>query len=207
MDADLAAGYCGEPTVDAFLKRVGRDYPQPRVNDGRRRLWLRDDLDAAILPPELALARSRRGFVTMTLPLPRYVIAKPLASGATGFYLTVPTRYRKLGCTIPNEPLGSDYAIACGVDGKGGRAAALNGLFDEWWKIKNGEPVESTVRYGTIDWLFREYKNSKRYRERVSQRTRQDYELLMQIILDLPTKRGDRVGQFLGCRSQRLQRI
>ena len=73
----------------------------------------------------------------MTLPLPRYVIAKPLASGATGFYFTVPTRYRKMGCTIPNEPLGGDYAVACGVDGKGGRAAALNGLFDEWWRAKN----------------------------------------------------------------------
>jgi hypothetical protein len=32
-----------------------------------------------------------------------------------------------MGCTIPNEPLGTDYAVACGVDGKGGRAAALNG--------------------------------------------------------------------------------
>jgi hypothetical protein len=53
MGADLAAGYCGEPSVEAFLKRVGREYPQPRVNDGRRRLWLRDDLDMAILPPEL----------------------------------------------------------------------------------------------------------------------------------------------------------
>ena len=53
MSADLAAGYCGEPSVEAFLKRVGREYPQPRVNDGRRRLWLRDDLDMAILPPEL----------------------------------------------------------------------------------------------------------------------------------------------------------
>ena len=53
MCADLAAGYCGEPTVDAFLKRVGREYPQPCVNEGRRRLWLRDDLDSAILPPEL----------------------------------------------------------------------------------------------------------------------------------------------------------
>ena len=53
MGADLAAGYCGEPTVDAFLKRVGREYPLPRVNEGRRRLWLRDDLDSAILPPEL----------------------------------------------------------------------------------------------------------------------------------------------------------
>ena len=131
----------------------------------------------------------------MTLPLPRYVIAKQLASGATGFYFTVPTSYRKLGCTIPNEPLGTDYAIACGVDGKGGRAAALNGLFDEWIKIKNGDPVESVIRYGTVDWLFREYKASKRYEKRVSARTRPDYERLMALVIDLPTKRGDCVGQ------------
>jgi hypothetical protein len=53
MGAELAAAYCGESTVDAFIKRVGREYPLPRVSDGRRRLWLRDDLDQAILPPEL----------------------------------------------------------------------------------------------------------------------------------------------------------
>jgi hypothetical protein len=39
------------------MKRVGKEYPQARVNDGRRRLWLRDDLDRAILPPELVVAR------------------------------------------------------------------------------------------------------------------------------------------------------
>ena len=50
MPADLAAGYCGESNVEDFLKRVGRDYPQPRIAEGRRRLWLRDDLDAAIAP-------------------------------------------------------------------------------------------------------------------------------------------------------------
>jgi hypothetical protein len=131
----------------------------------------------------------------MMLPLPRFVIAKPLASGATGFYFTVPTRYRQMGCTIPNEPLGSDYTIACGADGKGGRAAALNGLLDEWIKVRNGEPIESLARYGTVDWLFREYKASERYAKRVSARTRPDYERLMQIIIELPTKRGDRVGQ------------
>jgi hypothetical protein len=130
----------------------------------------------------------------MTLPLPRYVIAKNLANGTTGFYFTVPTR-RKMGCTLPNEPLGSDYAIACGRDGTGGRASGLNGLFDEWWKARNGEPVESLTRYGTVDWLFREYKASERYAKRVSARTRPDYERLMQIMIDLPTKRGDRVGQ------------
>jgi hypothetical protein len=47
-------------------------------------------------------------------PLARYVIDKPLASGAIGFYWNVPTLYRKLGCKIPNEPLGTDHTIACG---------------------------------------------------------------------------------------------
>jgi hypothetical protein len=64
-----------------------------------------------------------------TKPLPRFVIPKVLASGVTAFYFNVPTLYRRLGCTIPNEPLGADYAIACGDDGNGGRAAALtNGI-------------------------------------------------------------------------------
>jgi hypothetical protein len=50
MSAELAAGYCGESTVEAFLKRVGREYPQPRVHEGKRKLWLKDDLDRAIAP-------------------------------------------------------------------------------------------------------------------------------------------------------------
>jgi hypothetical protein len=54
MRAEIAAGYCGEPTVEAFLKRVGSEYPQPRIKEGRRRLWLRDDLDRAIVPGDLA---------------------------------------------------------------------------------------------------------------------------------------------------------
>jgi hypothetical protein len=53
MSADLAAAYCGEKNVDEFLKRVGTEYPVPRVKEGRRNLWLKDDLDNAILPPEL----------------------------------------------------------------------------------------------------------------------------------------------------------
>jgi hypothetical protein len=48
MSAAYAAGYVGEESVEAFLKRVGSEYPAPRVNDGRRKLWLRDDLDRAI---------------------------------------------------------------------------------------------------------------------------------------------------------------
>jgi hypothetical protein len=54
MPAELAAAYCGEYSVEAFMRRVGREYPQPRVKEGRRQLWLRDDLDQAILPPNMA---------------------------------------------------------------------------------------------------------------------------------------------------------
>ena len=50
MPAAIAAGYCGERTAEAFLKRVGSEYPQPRIKDGGRKLWLRDDLDRAIVP-------------------------------------------------------------------------------------------------------------------------------------------------------------
>jgi hypothetical protein len=53
MSAGLAAAYVGEPSVEQFLTRVGKEYPEPRVKEGRRQLWLKDDLDGAILPPEV----------------------------------------------------------------------------------------------------------------------------------------------------------
>jgi hypothetical protein len=62
MGAELAAGYVGEKHVAGFLRRVrSGEYPNPRIVEGRRRLWLRDDLDAAILPPELAYAADVAG--------------------------------------------------------------------------------------------------------------------------------------------------
>ena len=130
----------------------------------------------------------------MTRPLPRNVIAKQLASGLTGFYFNVPTHFRKLRCTIPNEPLGTDYVVACGGDSDGGRAAALNALFDEWRAKRDGEPVAGLVRFGTVDWLFREYKSSQAYLERVSLRSRPDYERVMHLLTDMVTKKGDRIG-------------
>lgn len=48
MNAAMAAGYVGEASAEAFRRRVGTEYPKPRVNQGRRQLWLIDDLDRAI---------------------------------------------------------------------------------------------------------------------------------------------------------------
>ncbi len=49
-------------------------------------------------------------------------------------------------------------------------------------------------KFGTLDWLFREFKASKAYQERVSLRTRPDYERIMLLVSDFRTKRGDRIG-------------
>ena len=136
----------------------------------------------------------RRGFVTVSRPLPRFVRIKALASGLVAFYWDLTGYYRRLGCSIPSEPLGTDYVVACGEAGNGGRAAALNALFDEWRRARSGEPVQGLASFGTVDWLFREYKQTKAYLEKVSERSRRDYERTMLLVTDLVTKKGDRVG-------------
>lgn len=49
MPPEIAAGYVGERSTDAFLRLVGKEYPRPSVDTGsgkgRRRLWLKMDLD------------------------------------------------------------------------------------------------------------------------------------------------------------------
>ena len=133
--------------------------------------------------------RPRRGFVTVELP--RYVIPKRLASGVVGYYYNVPTKYRKLHCPILNEPLGSDFGVMRA------RADTLNGLFNEWDRARKGAPVTAGAlmpKYGTVDWLFREYKQSNAYREKVASRSRGDYEWAMDQICNVVTKAGDRVG-------------
>jgi len=53
MAADLAAGYCGEPTL-RISETVGEEYPNPRVKEGRRRYADRG-LDNAIAPRHLPI--------------------------------------------------------------------------------------------------------------------------------------------------------
>ena len=78
-----------------------------------------------------------------------------------------------------------------------GRAATLNALFDEWNDRRRGEPLEQAkiARYGTIDWLFRQYKTEKAYTEKVSPRSRPDYERIMQMICETVGKSGRRIGE------------
>ena len=128
------------------------------------------------------------------MELPRNVITKKLASGAIGYYYNVPTKYRALKCPVWNEPLGSDYAKMKT------RAEVLNGQFNEWDQARKGQLVTGQTimpKYGTVDWLLREYKISKAYLEKVGARSRSDYEWAMDQICDIRTKAGDRVGDRL----------
>lgn len=127
------------------------------------------------------------------MELPRHVIAKKLAGGKTAFYYNIPTKYRAWKCPIGNEPLGDDFAVMQQ------RADTLNGLFDEWGQQRKGLPVTSASmpRYGTVDWLFREYKLSKAFTEKVSLRSRANCEWAIREICDIKTKKGDRVGDRL----------
>ena len=97
------------------------------------------------------------------MQLPRHVIPKQLASGKTAYYYNVPTKYRKLKCPVENEPLGTDFAVMTK------RAGVLNGQFDEWDTQRKGLPISapSMRKYGTVDWLFREYKIGKAYLDKV----------------------------------------
>jgi hypothetical protein len=125
--------------------------------------------------------------------LPRYVVTRKLAAGKTAYYFNTPEKLRKLKCTVENEALGSDYAAAVK------RADTLNGMLDEWNQQRKGLPVgsEQAPRYGTVAWLFREYKTSDAYLKKVAPRSRKNYEWAMDAICSITTRKGDRVGDRL----------
>jgi hypothetical protein len=124
--------------------------------------------------------------------LARHMICKDLASGGVGFYYNVPTLYRLMNCPVSNEPLGKDFAVASK------RAAMLNGLFDEWSAARSGLPLTgaSTPIIGTVDWLFREYKQSKAYSEKVGKRSHKSYEWSMRAVGNTLSKKGVRIGSL-----------
>ncbi|MGJ5000529.1 hypothetical protein ACQR10_04345 [Bradyrhizobium sp. HKCCYLRH2060] len=131
----------------------------------------------------------------MARPLPRFVTQKPVGDGLR-FYWTLPSYYRKLGCTLHREhdtALGADYDVMIG------RAKVLNGLFDEWDQARRGAPVIAGPKAatGTVDWLFETYKASNDWRERVSPRTAPDHERTIHLLCDIRGKSGTRIGDRL----------
>jgi hypothetical protein len=49
MPVEMAAGYCGERSAEAFLRGVrSKLYPEPRIKSGRKQVWWKEDLDQTI---------------------------------------------------------------------------------------------------------------------------------------------------------------
>ena len=94
------------------------------------------------------------------LPLPRYTERKPLKGGGWAHFFHVPSWARKAGCTIRNEPLGTDYKAA--VD----RAEnILLPAFDSWRSggASDDKKLDTIAKSGTLDWMFAEYRTDRRY--------------------------------------------
>lgn len=125
------------------------------------------------------------------LRLPTNVLVKVNRAGRQAYYWQPPSFDRKRGCRIEAEPLGTDPATAFE------RAGALNARLAEWRRAAAGETVpEKRCVVGTVAWLFRTYRQSEAYGNKVAARSRPDYERNMLLIEDTPTTDGRTVGQL-----------
>lgn len=123
--------------------------------------------------------------------LPKNVIWKRNSRGEIAFYWNLASHWRKLGCALENEPLGTSRAVAFE------RAASLNARLDEWNTTRKGATLpERRAPVGTVAWLFRAYRTSLAYLAKVSPRSRPDYERVMIEIEETPTTDGRTVGQL-----------
>jgi hypothetical protein len=86
------------------------------------------------------------------------------------------------------EALGPDYAEAIE------RAALLNRHLDSW-RLGRDAPkdLDLSTDFGSVRWLVERYKRSRAW-EKVSPRSRGDYERSFRLVLDFKTKTGGKVG-------------
>jgi hypothetical protein len=123
------------------------------------------------------------------LPLPRYVLRKPRKNGAWGYFFNVPSWARKAGCPVHNEPLGTDHAAA--VE----RAeTVLLPAFDSWRTGGADAKVAPGATYGTLEWLFAEYRADRRFTE-LDAGTKRNHEVGFRLVGGYKLKDGRQLGQ------------
>src|SRR5215475_2682087 len=123
------------------------------------------------------------------LPLPRYVLRKPI-KGGWAYFFNVPMWARKAGCLIGNEALGADYAKA--VE----RAeSVLLPMFDGWRGAGKSLSTETPIAAapGTLDWVFAEYRADRRF-TKLDSRSRRNHELGFRMVGGHVLKDGRKLG-------------
>ena len=121
------------------------------------------------------------------LPLPRYVLRKPL-KGGWGYFFNVPVWARKAGCPVRDEPLGCDYETVVH------RAeTVLLPAFDSW---RSGDDAVAPVGaiHGTLDWVIAEYRANRRF-TKLDPKTRRNHEVGFALVGGYVLKDGRRLGQ------------
>jgi hypothetical protein len=123
-------------------------------------------------------------------PLPRYVRRKPLKTGTWAYFFDLPTWARKAGCQLANEPLGTEYAVA--VE----RAeTTLLPAFDSWRTGGDSDgAVSAGGAYGTLDWVFAEYRSDRRF-TKLDTRTKRNHESGFRLVGGYVLKDGRRLGE------------
>ena len=119
---------------------------------------------------------------------PRYMLAKRLKDGRTAYYWSPHKRDLKAGCALRREALGLDFGTALA------KAELLNKHLDAW-RGGLGAPKDLDLRsdFGSLKWLVERYKRSRAW-EKVSTRSRGDYERAFRLVLDYRTKVGTELG-------------
>jgi hypothetical protein len=123
------------------------------------------------------------------LPLPRYVLRKPLKNGAWGHFFNVPMWARKAGCPVLNEPLGPDYEAAV----KRAEAVLLP-AFDSWRSGGATDKVQAVAKSDTLDWLFAEFRSDRRF-TKLDPGTKRVHESGFKLVGQHVLKDGRRFGQ------------
>jgi hypothetical protein len=122
------------------------------------------------------------------LPLPRYVLRKPVKNG-WAYFFNPPMWARNANCPVEAEALGNDYKTAVQ------RAETLLlPAFDCWRSGDNTDAtVASVAKPGTLDWVFAEYRADRRYTA-LDVRTKRNHEVGFRLVGQYTMKDGRRLG-------------
>ncbi|MGV4796181.1 hypothetical protein [Rhizobium sp. F40D2] len=122
--------------------------------------------------------------------MPQYTSFKKLASGATGYYWTCPTLYRKAGCPYLSAALGTNLSEKELYEAAG----VWNARLEEWRRDNGNARLEPDMsRYGTVEWLVNAYLKHSSFLERVAEFSRPDYKRVLDRVCDTKLEKG-RVG-------------
>ena len=119
---------------------------------------------------------------------PRYMIAKRLKDGQAAYYWNARKCDIAMGFSLHREALGVDYGAAIA------RAHQLNAHLDAWRDGRKADHSPDVARrFGTVDWWLDTYTRSPAF-EKLKARTKPSYRYQLNVLADIPTKAGDRLG-------------